>query len=662
MRRRFRAALIFSLLTVLLVNAGLALAIWVKSDKLEDLYFGEAIYYGYQEAYFDAIVRLDTELAQHYALDQPSLDSLSAHRSEAEFDVGDLELSYRMHQRAGRAIQRVLDAEGVPQSVRNEAAYRLARIYYAKGYYINAAHALDLIGGEVSKPLAERADLLRGQVQMTQMNYKQAIKLLKPLRKSSELNGYAAFNLGVAYLRDGQLQKGIAQLDEIGKLAGNDAETVALRDKANLTLGNRLLEEGRAAEARPYLERVRLDGPFSNKSLLWAGWADAALQKYDRALVPWTELQKRDPSDAAVQEALLALPYAYAQLEGYGQAALLYGQAVNEFEKEIDRLDSSMSAILNGKFKRALLRDPDERTSTFFQNLRAQGDAPETRYLLDLMASNDFQESVKNFRDMEQLRLNTLQWMANINAYQDLINVRRQYFVPLLPVIEKNFKTQDALLQSVLLRRDEVARHLNNAQKSHNVRAFATQAELSMQRRMDRVAYKLGRMQEQPGLKQAKARLARLQGTLSWQIETDYDKRLEKAHKDLVELDELIGKLREQHQVIVRMKREAYQSYEGYEVPLRRLSTRLQSLNNNAAALMQQQAGYLEKVAVRELDRRRRKLADYRVKARFALAESYDRATKKQAKEAEDVIREQQKIQEIQADDDVSPAAGGTQK
>ena len=225
MARRFRPLLLFFLASLLLVMTVPAPAVWVKSDRLEDLYFGEALFYAYQEAYFKAITRLDTELAQHYALDQPTLDSLSAHQGEAEFDVGDLELSYRMHQRAGRAIERVLDAENVPQPVRNEAAYRLARIYYAKGYYVNAAHALDLIKGEKSKSLAEREALLRGQVQMTQMNYRQAIKLLKPLRKSGELQGYSAFNLGIALLRDGQLQKGIKQLDEVGQLAGSDEET-----------------------------------------------------------------------------------------------------------------------------------------------------------------------------------------------------------------------------------------------------------------------------------------------------------------------------------------------------------------------------------------------------------------------------------------------------
>jgi hypothetical protein len=404
--------------------------------------------------------------------------------------------------------------------------------------------------------------------------------------------------------------------------------------------------------ARPYLERVRLDGPLSNKALLWAGWADSAMKDYRKALVPWSALRERNPEDAAVQEALLAVPYAYTQLQAYGRAALLYGEAVNEFDKEIARLDASMSSILDGKLRQALLKDPEERNTRFIENLRDSQGGPETNYLLQLMAGHDFQESVKNFRDMEKLRLNTLQWLNNIEAYQDLVDVRRGYYAPLLPDVEIQFKTQDALLQSVLLRRDEVARRRINAQKARNTKAFATQEELSIKRRLDRLEYRMSRMAEQPGLKKAKARLARLQGALGWQINMSYEKRLKDSYQHLQELDQLIADLQAKHQTITIMKREAYQSFEGYSVPFQRLSTRLRTLRDQTAAAMQQQARYLEKVAVRELDRRRTKLAEYRVKARFALAESYDRATRKQADEAEEVIREQNSIQEIRQQED----------
>lgn len=622
---------------------------------MSDLYYGEALFYAYQGDYFNSIVRLDAELTQHYELDQPELDTLYPYKKDAEFSTGDLELRYRMHQRAGRAIQRVLDAENVPQPVRSEAAYRLARIYYAKSDYINASHALKLVKEPVPKHIADEVVLLKAQIEMTQGNFERAVELLRGIRKSEQVRGYAAYNLGVALIQAGDFSKGSSQLSEVGTMGGDTREMIALRDKSNLALGNYLLELGLPGMARGYLERVSLHGPLSSKALLWTGWADMALKDYKRALVPWTELQKRDATDAAVQEALLALPYAYAQLEAYSRAALLYGEAVNKFDQEISRLDSSMDSIHKGKLRQALLKDPNERNSQFFESLRQSPDAPETRYLLDLMAGHEFQESVRNYRDLENLRLNMDNWLANIRAYEDLVEVRRRYYQPLLPGVESEFKIQDALMQSVLLRREEAARQLSSAQRRRDPWAFAGRNELGAKRMLDQLQYRASRLPEQAGLERAKARIKRLQGALRWQVETGYDGRLKDGHRHLQELDQAIAQLQAQHQKIVRLKREAYQSFEGYEAPFRQMVTRLNNLQLQVKAVMMQQASYLEKTAIRELDRRRRKLADYRVKARFALAESYDRATTKQARQVEEELRGQEKVQEIQVDDEAAP-------
>ena len=81
-----------------------------SNSDLKDLYFGEALFHANQGHYFhDALQRLDTELGQYHGLDEPQYDSLHYHIGAAEFDVGDFELNYRMHHRAGRAIQAVLE-------------------------------------------------------------------------------------------------------------------------------------------------------------------------------------------------------------------------------------------------------------------------------------------------------------------------------------------------------------------------------------------------------------------------------------------------------------------------------------------------------------------------------------------------------------------------
>src|SRR4249919_2747220 len=134
-----------------IIAFGLALVLATRpiaGADLKDLYFGEALYHAYQGQYFEALQRLDTELAMYHGLDEPGLDTLHYHINNAEFSVGDFELYYRMHRRAGRAIKAVLEG-AVDETVRNEAAFRLARIHFQKDQLDDALQALARIKGTV---------------------------------------------------------------------------------------------------------------------------------------------------------------------------------------------------------------------------------------------------------------------------------------------------------------------------------------------------------------------------------------------------------------------------------------------------------------------------------------------------------------------------------
>src|SRR5215467_5469058 len=126
----------------------------------DDLFFDEALYHAYQGQFFEAVQRLDTELSQYHRLDEPELDTLHYHINDAEFSVGDFELDYRMHYRAGRAIKRVLEG-AVDDAVRNEAAFRLARIHFQKGQLDDALEALGRIQGTVPEKIKDEVEFLR---------------------------------------------------------------------------------------------------------------------------------------------------------------------------------------------------------------------------------------------------------------------------------------------------------------------------------------------------------------------------------------------------------------------------------------------------------------------------------------------------------------------
>ncbi len=154
-----------TLLSVFICSSSLYADSRLKDVDLEDLYFGEVLYYAYQDLHFDALARLDTELSQYYELDESHLDSFHKHLTQAEFSVGDLELQYRMNQRAGRAIQAVL-GEGIDLATRNQAALALARVFYKKNDPESTLYALDLIREEPDKTRYEAKyslDVLRGE-------------------------------------------------------------------------------------------------------------------------------------------------------------------------------------------------------------------------------------------------------------------------------------------------------------------------------------------------------------------------------------------------------------------------------------------------------------------------------------------------------------------
>src|ERR1051326_3291016 len=266
-----------------IIGLGLALAMAAApalagSDKqagheMDDLFFDEAFFHAYQGQYFEAIQRLDTELEQYHRLDDPQLDTLHRNIGEAEFSVGDFELDYRMHYKAGRAIKRVLEGP-VDEAVRNEAAFRLARIHFQKDQLDDALQALGRIQGTVPPKIKNDVEFLRANIYMATDKPNDAIEVLNRLQNDSSLAGFVSYNLGIAQLQAGKQQEAGAQLNKAGKLSANDPAGLAIRDKANLVLGSILFESGNYDRSKQALDRVRLDGPFSNEALLRAGWGD----------------------------------------------------------------------------------------------------------------------------------------------------------------------------------------------------------------------------------------------------------------------------------------------------------------------------------------------------------------------------------------------------
>jgi len=596
---------------------------------LRDLYFGEALYHAYQGQYFDALERLDTELAQYHGLDQPALDTLHYHINDAEFSVGDFELDYRMHQRAGRAIKAVLEG-AVDESVRNEAAFRLARIQFQKDQLDDAMESLSRIKGAVPEEIRDDIEFLRANIEMATGKPGEAVKVLKQLRSDTSLGGFASYNLGIAMLQDGRPQEAIDQLDKAGRLPAGDEAGLAIRDKSNLVLGTMLFEAANFDRAKQSLDRVSLEGPFSNQALLRAGWAEATAEQYDRALVPWNLLAEREPTDVAVQEAMLAVPHAYASLKLYGRAAIMYGRALELYSKQIEKVDASIGSIREGRFLKALMREETRQDKDWVIRLRSLPDAPETYYLMELMASHDFQTALQNYLDLEDLRAKLVAWKTSIDAFEDIIRLRGQNYEPLLPGVDTKFRELDSRIRLRQEQRKHIGERLQAMLTAPRPEYLATAEEQLAGERLTLIEKQLGNSNSPEALA-LRQRVARLRGTLTWRLETEYHERLTTAFVHLNELNVNVDALTRQYDSFVRTRQAATHSYAGYDAQIERLRQRVGDSLQRVDVVIAQQGRMIETVAINQLEARRDRLVAQQTQARYAVADSYDRAVRAQS-------------------------------
>ncbi|NKF23777.1 tetratricopeptide repeat protein [Solimonas marina] len=425
--------------------------------------------------HFSALVTLLQVAGQTDPLKMPA---------EFEWELADNYLGFGMRDRAEALYRNLAAIDPDPEKV-GEAYLRLAELDFERGYNAEARATLYRIREKLPKDLISQWVDLMSRVMMADGQYSEAAGLLQKRKSDASIDDFMRYNLGIALINSGQPTPGQTQLDDVGKMRPLTEDDLALRDRANLTLGWQFLQAQQAATAKPVLSRVRVEGPFSNRALLGLGWAqlspqgsrnekdlsrdEGAWEKaqtsisllgvlirrgyldhdvFDntgmssfrrdnrnpetqaamrRALVPWLELTKRDPMDPAVQEAWLAIAYTLDQLGAHTEALQYYEKAVGVLEDARKRMDAAVRSIKQGRMVETIVRRDIDTGSGWDWKLRDLPDAPETYFLQDLLATHRFQEALKNYRDLRMLTRNVETWRNKLASIQhDYLSTARE--------------------------------------------------------------------------------------------------------------------------------------------------------------------------------------------------------------------------------------------
>lgn len=593
--------------------------------RVQDLHYGDVLFHFYQDDNFEALTRL---------LAYERWGRMPHHLAEAELLAGGLYLSLGMHNEAGERFARLLTGE-TPPGVRNRAWFYLGKVWYARGYDDKAEQALRSVTGLLPPELEAEKTHLLANVLMHGGRYDEAVQLLDGFQGRADWVAYARFNLGVALVRKGQLPDADRYLTSVGEMAADTPEMLALKDKANLALGFAYLQADQPANAKVVLERVRLNGPLSNKALLGAGWANAALGDFEGALAPWLELRDRNLLDAAVQESWLAVPYAYGKLGANAQAAEYYETAMREFDKESVSLGKTIEHLRSTRLLDDLLAGETEDRRGWFWQLKALPDAPQSRYLYAVLAGHDFQEGLKNYRDLAFMKERLGAWSGSMDAFHDMVEARQKAYAERVP-------RADALLatgapERIERERGELESRLDTIERTHDAAALGTAEERDQWARIQRLEQAIASGEagvEGEDLAALKDRLRLVRGVLSWRLDEAMRARVYQQRREIRDLDAAL-RLAQRRWVRVEKARKSVPTNTGeFEARIEALSSRLAALQARLETARDRQNDHLEAMAVHELESQQARLAAYRVQARFALATIYDRAANAPASDA----------------------------
>lgn len=584
-----------------------------KPSEVQDLAYGEVLFDFFQENYFEALSRV-----QRAQVD----NELDYHKDEARLLEGGMSLAYGMDRAATRIFNDMLD-ETVRPEVRDRAWYYLARIAHQKGQPDAAAAALARIEGKARHDRKSEQTLLLGHVRLAQGDAAGAAAAFGSWRGPKDARAYAEYNQGIALMRQGDLEGALRLLDKLGDRSADTDEERALRDKTNLALGYYLLQQDKPAQARPFFDRVRLDGPLSNRALLGAGWADARQERFPEALVPWLELYKRDSRDLAVQETWLAVPYAYAQLGADGRAVVLYQDAIDAFVRESQALEVAIAALNDGLLIDTLMTAEGTGRSWFWQ-LAQLPDTPQTRYLVEMLAGHRFQEAVKNLRDLKELDTRLSTWTEQVDTFTYMIESRRERFAQQADARKTDLERLD--VDTLRNRHQLLQTELDRIAREQDALGLMTDRERAAWQQLERIEARLARLPDNPRTQLLRDKHRRLRGALLWQADGAYKPRLREAQR---ELEELVRPLAESGQLATRARSaydDAPHSHEGFDARIGDLRARVLQAQARVQTALVEQGNLITRLAQADLEQRKRRVDAYLVQARFALAQTYDQA------------------------------------
>lgn len=596
---------------------------------VQDLSYGESLYHYYQGDLLQALTTLE--------IAQSRRGGIEGHRHYPELMRAGMLLAFGMTEQAQQVFADHL-GQGEPAVVQDTARLYLARLHYQMGRFDEARTNLAALQGALPAELAEEAATLNVNLYIAEHgapSLDKARQLLEPLGESPHL---ALLNLGHSAARAQdpvRAQRYYRTLLESPPPSDPErsSEYLAIRDKALTALGYSYLQQKDYASAKDAFRQIRLDTALANLALLGYGWSAASYHDFVLALKPWQALSKRSLLDPAVQESLIAVPWAYEQMGSAGAALIAYSESEQLLTDKLAELDQYLQTLspqsvlnyLSGDTPPAAL---SHRQNTLHQHwLNLAGTSVITSqltYFDELLREDEVQQQAQALRDLLDIQRRHRHWQHQLSLYTELVEQKRA----------RRAERAESLLQSQLLsqyqqlqrQRDQLAEQLRQIDARNDVLALADKPTRALYTRLQSARRALQALDgKQPLPYQAREKLHFFAGVLTWQAAQNFpaqrwqvQKRLNQIQHILAQSQAASGRI---EQLLTR-EQDLQSQFDRLAAAAERNNQLLVQLDSEIDERAAQLSGLLQ----RHLTTHRMRLNDYLAQTRLSIARLMDDA------------------------------------
>jgi len=590
-----------------------------KAVKLQDLAYGEILYDYY---------RGDEISALNHILIAQKQKLLPNHANRAELLSGVIYLNLGMLAKAQNIFNRLLSKQDLQHELLAKIEFYLAKLHYKQGDYPQADKRLKNIYSVLESSLKDESLIMLSNIALTNNQLTQAREWLNQISEDSELLAYSRYNLGILWLKDGNLTQALPFLGKV--YTSKDPTNVqrSLQDKAKVALGYHYLKAKEFEKSREQFLSVRLKSAYTNKALLGAGWSYVEAGNYNKALSHWLALGKKDIRDIAVQEALLAIPYAYQKLDSMTLSLESYLHASDVYQKQIKLIGKIEKKISTDGLIEKLIRKMNrtkkrgtEKSGVIDSQLFGKS---YDYYIYELIAQNDFNEDYRSYQKLDQLYLMLEHWEKQLPMFSEMLETNQLSFDKKIPQVDAYLEL--GVLNKYQTIHQQIENELSAIKRLEKLYLLASPEQKKLHERIQRLEK---RLQIIPAAMISEKQLDKLRlakGILQWQFESDKANKIWQLQKGRDEVGMMLENMHQQTERLSLAREYALSRFTGYQSLVDDESRRLKELQSRINAQVNFQAGNIKDQILNVLNKRKITLEYFLLQSDLAVARLHEQA------------------------------------